>query len=423
MNGEIAQRRSERLAVAGQAAGMLADFAFRNGILLVYFKALGFAGDRVLFFLSVPPVLMLLVRLPTAHVADRIGLKRVAVAGFWVVPFAFLCFIAAGFFEGLTKSVFVLVGVSASGIGMAVGPCGLMPLLKRIVPPETRGRFFGRFHTTWQAVGLAFVALCALTLPETVPVSLYQWILGVIVVGGALRAVLISGMTEPPKSDGSSLGFWRSFERAWKAPGFAAFSSYVFLMATATGAAQFIFGLLEKEVLGFGDNLVVWMGNLTMVGSLFGFVFAGRITDRLGSKPVFVLCHLGYAVSMSLFLTRGVVSPSALAATVHLLYGFCWAASMVAITTELYGLVLPENEAMGTSVPLLLFHFGGAAAGVLASLALNRGLLAAEWTLFGMTLSRFDTLLLMEATAVVFLIVALGMVPSVLASGREREAS
>ena len=411
------QRRGMNLAIGAQVFGMLADIAFRNGILLVYFTAMNLNRERVLLYLSLPPLMMVLVRLPAAHVADHIGLKRVTLPGFMLVTAAFLLFLLAGFVPTVTgRELMVFGGVMLFGLGLSIASAGFMPLLRRLVPQNLRGRFFGRLHVSWQSVGLVFVALCALLLPSNASITTYQWIALLLVLGTAVRIGLIALMPEPPRPSPPAKSFFRSIKQTLQAPGYAAFSAYVFLLALFTGAGPFVFGLLEKHTLNFGDDQVVWMGNLIMVGSLIGFAVGGKGTDRWGTKPVFLLCHFGYGIALVLLLLRAVIDVPViyLAVLANLAYGACWAGSLIAISTELLGLVPRDNQAMGTSLALLLFHVGGATAGLLGSAALGLGVLAERWTLLGTVMGPYDTLLLSWAVMVVLLVVTLGLVPSVL---------
>lgn len=410
------QRRGMNLAVGAQVFGMLPDIAFRNGILLVYFTALGLNSGRVLLYLSLPPVLMLLLRLPAAHLADHIGLKRVGAPGFFTSTLGFVLFMLAGFTEGRLAEGMIFGGVLLHGAGQAVSAAGFMPLLRRIVPQKLRGRFFGRLHVSWQLVGLIFVGACAVLLPEEAAVRTYQGIIAILVCGGLIRVALFLRISEPDRPGQPAAGFMQSITHTMRTDGYAPFTAYVFLLALCTGAVPFVLGLLEKHTLNFGDNQVVWMGNLIMVGSLIGFALGGKATDRWGTKPVFLICHFGYGVALAILLTRAFlpVPPLYLAALANLVYGIFWAGSMIAITTELLALVPRENQAMGTSLALLLFHVGGAASGMLGSAALSLGLFAEQWNLAGMAMSPYDTLLLLWSVMIVLLVVTLGLVPSVL---------
>jgi MFS family permease len=411
------QRRGMTLAITAQIFGMLADISFRNGILLVYFTALSLNRDRVLLYLSMPPLLMLLVRMPAAHLADHWGLRRVTVPGFMAVAAAFLMFLAAGFVEGLVgREALTAGGAAMFGVGISVASAGFMALLRRLVPSPLRGRFFGRMHVAWQSVGLVFVGACALFLSEEAPVSTYQWILVLLVAGALARAAFIGAMPEPPRKQPPARGMFRSIGRCMRVEAYAGFCAYVFLLAFFTGAGPYVLGLLEKHTLGFGDNTVVLLGNLIMVGSLVGFALGGKATDRWGTKPVFLICHFGYGLFLALPVLRPFVGDAdfAIAVVAHLGYGACWAGSLLAISTELMALVPAENEAVGISFALLLFHVGSAVAGMLASAALALGMLAEAWTLWGRGMGPYDSILLLAAVMVLMLVMTLALVPSVL---------
>ena len=74
------------------------------------------------------------------------------------------------------------------------------------------------------------------------------------------------------------------------------FVAYIFLLALFTGCCPLIFNLIEKHVLGWGDDRVVTMGMLMMIGSVVGFFMGGRAVDKYGTKPVFMVMHFSYGV-------------------------------------------------------------------------------------------------------------------------------
>jgi MFS family permease len=154
-----------------------------------------------------------------------------------------------------------------------------------------------------------------------------------------------------------------------------------------------------------------------MAGSLIGFFIGGKAVGRWGTKPIFLSCHFGFGLVMLLFLFR-VTDPAPLAivmlAVVHFLYGIVWAASSIAISTEMLALIPPDNKSISTSICTVLMRMGGALSGALSAWALNAGFLNERWTLLGRELSQYDTILLGFAIMVIMLVVTLGLVPSVL---------
>jgi len=118
-----------------------------------------------------------------------------------------------------------------------------------------------------------------------------------------------------------------------------------------------------------------------------------------------------------LFLLRA-TNPGSLAivllAVVHFVYGSVWAASSIAISTEMLALIPPDNKSISTSICTVLMRLGGALSGALSAWAIQAGFLSEQWTLLGRALSQYDTILLGFAIMVIMLVVTLGLVPSVM---------
>jgi MFS family permease len=55
---------------------------------------------------------------------------------------------------------------------------------------------------------------------------------------------------------------------------------------------------------GLGDNQILFLTVGSMLGSLAGFKFMGRLIDRLGPRKVFLLCHIGFAAALFVFPAR-----------------------------------------------------------------------------------------------------------------------
>ena len=87
---------------------------------------------------------------------------------------------------------------------------------------------------------------------------------------------------------------------AW--PRFLPFITYIFLLATVTAGAAVCFTLAETKTMELNDGTVVFLGNMTLVGGVIGFILGGMIIDRWGSRIVFITAHLSAAVLLSAFI-------------------------------------------------------------------------------------------------------------------------
>ena len=406
-----------RNAILMQCSGTLSHTAFGSGLILVYLASLEVRSDLILILISLRILIDALCRVPCAYVADRVGKKKVGATGTVLTVAGFSALALSGFAAGPARPWAITGSIFVFALGESMMVSGWYAMLSPIVPESIRGRFFGRLRMSWQIVGVVFVGVSGVFLTKDAPFATYQWVLWLIVAGLIVRVWLYTKLPEmepiPDKPDrlGPALG------RIIRTEGYASFCAYLFLLALCTTGAPIVFGLIEKEHLGFGDNQVVWMGNLMAIGLVLGFWLAGKAVDRFGTKAVFLVCHFGYGAVLFLFLGRNLAPPAAtvgIVGVLSLLYGLMYGLSSIAITTEFMALIPAENKSLSTSFLDTLFRTGGAMSGILAGWAVSLGLFAPSWTLLGAPMTQYDTILLLWGLAVVMLVVALGLVPSVI---------
>jgi len=414
--GTPQQRRAMRDVIVAQCFGTLGQQSFESNLLLVYFASLGISSSRVLAYLSMPVLIVSLLRVPCSLLADRIGKKRLGAPGLVLTVVGFAMLAVSGGLSDTALQWVMLLGIAVFSIGTAMMEAGWFALLSPIVPEQVRGRFFGRLRMSWQLVGVLFLGVCALFLSREASRAVYQAVLGLIALALAVRVVFYLRLPEMEKSTPQTGGVRAAFATALGATGYVSFCAYVFLLALCTLACPMLFGLIEKKVLGLGDNQVVWLGSTTALGAIAGFFLGGKAVDRFGTRPVFLICHFGYAlVSMAYLLREAWPGPVlAAVATLHFLFGVVMASSSIAITSELLALIPAAHKSLTTSICQTLLKGGVAISAILAAWALDKGMLSDEWTLSGLTMSSYDTILLLWSVAVLVLVVALGLVPSVI---------
>ena len=414
--GTPQQRRGMRNAILLQCSGTLSHTAFISGLILVYLASLGVRSELILVLISLRVLIDALFRVPCAYVADHIGKKKVGMAGLGltVVGFAALTLTGIGASDGREWAVAGSIAVFALGESMMIS--SWYALLIPIVPESVRGRFFGRLRVSWVIVGTLFVGISGFFLAKDASPFAYQCVLWLIVLGLVGRALIYARLPEMEKTSDNPEGLRRALGRTLRTGGYASFCAYLFLLALCTMGTPIVFGLIEKEELGFGDNQVVWMGNLMAVGLVLGFWLGGKAVDRFGTKPVFLICHFGYGAVLFLFLARHWLPGPAIAVVgaSNLFYGLMYSLSSIAITTEFMALTPPENKSLSTSLVDALYRTGGALSGILAGWALGLGLFSRSWSFLGTPMSQYDTILLVWGLMVVMLVVTLGLVPSVI---------
>lgn len=416
------QHRAMRAVILAQCAGIFGELLFLNGVMLLYATALGLSSERVIFYLSLPWLIHSLLSVPAAFLSDHHGKKRIGNWGQALIVGGTIAIALAGCPRSPWNEVLLVAGIGAFGAGNALFYSSWFALLSPIIPEEIRGRFFGSFRFSWQAVGILLTGLCTLFLSRQSPVGIFQAVLGVTAMGIVARMIIYQRrIPEVEPAATNARGFGPTVLHALRAEGYMSFCAYVFLLTFFTAAAPTVFALIEKKVLRFGDNQVVWLGNLGMVGALIGYLAGGRCVDRYGTKGVFLVCHFAYGATLFLFLFRDLLPGSLFTylGTVNLLFGLVSATSGIAISTEMLALIPPENKSLSTSICVTLQLAGNALSGVLSAWVLDLGILRESWKWFGAALSRYDAIVLAFAIMVILLVVTLGLVPSVLRTPRD----
>lgn len=411
-----------RAVTLAQCLGIFGELLFLNGVMLLYATALGLSSERVIAYLSLPWLIYSMLSVPAAFLSDRHGKKRIGNCGQVLIIGGMGAIALAGWPRSPWNEVLLVGGIIAFGAGNALFYSSWFALLSPIVPEEIRGRFFGSFRFAWQTVGILLTGLCTLFLSRQSPVGIFQAVLGATAVGIVARMIVYQRRipeVEPVTVDAQ--GFKSTVLHALRAEGYMSFCAYVFLLTFFTAAAPTVFALIEKKVLQFGDNQVVWLGNLGMVGALIGYLVGGRYVDRYGTKGVFLVCHFAYGATLLLFLCRNLLPWPIFAylGAINLLFGLVSATSGIAISTEMLALIPEANKSLSTSICVTLQFAGNALSGVLSAWVLDLGILQESWKWFGATLSRYDAIVLAFAIMVILLVVTLGLVPSVLRKPRD----
>lgn len=409
------QRRGMNRAVLSQCLGYTSILALQNNLLLLYFAAMGIGSSRIVVYLAMPLVVDVTVRLPMAYLADRVGKKRVSLVGQAFAALGYVLLAVAGWAPGLGCEVMVVLGLCLFGGGHGAFASSWFALLSPVVPHKQRGSFFGRVQYSSQTVGIVVAGLSATWLGSHSPLWQYQVILGVIAAGMALRMVSYSGIPEFEAPTGDRAAFGDALRGIVRSDPFVSFCAYLFLITMFTAACPAFFGLVQKRVLDLGDGQVAWLGNLLVIGALCGFYTGGRLVDRCGTRPVFLIGHFVFAIAIWGFVLRGLFPmPAAYVAGAFVfLFGAVQAASNIAFTTEMLALIPPEAKSLSTSLALVLSRGGTGLMGVLSASVLNLGLLVEQWDCAGLRFSAYDSILMGFGMMVVLLVATLGLVPSV----------
>ena len=406
-------KRALRNITIGQCAGLLGPLLFGNGFMLAYLLRLGIPAYRILFLFALLPLISMALTLPFSYLADCAGKKKLGAAGLAVSIAGFFMLPLAAFMPHSTMW-WITTGILIFSVGNTANGASWFALLSPIVPEEIRGRWFGQMRTAWQTTAIIFSLGLAALLHRHPELYIFQLMLAATGLLMIVRLVFYIQIPELEPVNPPRGGFFRALGAVFRIPGYMRFCLYIFLLSfTSAGAG--LFGLLQKETLGFSDSQLIMTGNLLSIGTVAGFFIGGKMVDHLGAKPVFLTGHLVFSLALAGVLLRGFL-PLPLIVTVGLLsflFGTMQGATGIAGTSELLALIPPENKSLSTGFNLTLTAAGAALAGFLPGQLLKMKVLPAQWTIAGQTLSAYDIMLTGFMVMTVLMAAALGLVPTI----------
>ncbi|MBU0715176.1 MAG: MFS transporter [Verrucomicrobia bacterium] len=416
--GEIiteVSRKGMRNAIIGACYKILSTSILTNGLMLIYMTALKLDGTTILLLLSLCNGVMAFSLIPCAHLADVYGKRRITLWGIALCGIGFVFIPLAAWVSAGMVVVLLGLGLALFGIGQAgqMGPW--YALLAPIVPAFYRGRFFGAMRVSWQVCAVILAGLIALLLPRETSLPLLAGVL--IVLGFSILpwGIYFARIPELERATCSTRNLPRDFGSILRSGGYLPFCAYLFIIALFTGGCLAMFGLVEKQVLGMDDSKVMILANLTMIGAVIGYYFGGKAVDRIGTKPVFLICHFGYGASLALFVMRDslFLPPLYLLAVTHAVFGGLAAAGSIAFATEMLALIPAVRKSLSTSICTTMTMAGAALSGLLGAWGIRLGIFSESWTLAGGSRSAYDAVLMVYAVLIVLMTVTLGLIPSV----------
>ncbi len=406
-----------RYAILCQCFGVIAFLAFQYNLMQLYFLALKLSQVRVFSLLGLVGLTTAVCIIPAAFLADRIGKKISGNIGSIFGISGYLILALAGFFAGTVYcQIMVAAGIMIFSLGWTMFLVVWLPLLRPIVPSDVRGRFFGKLRVSWQLVGLGFFAVAAWMLGKTASITVFQLLMLSIAIALFFRMVFFQGIPEVEKIREKSVFPFKILLDIIRYPGLISFAAYLFLLFLFTTNSLQVFTMIEKEIMNLPESTVVWLANVTTIGNVIGFFLAGMIIDRLGTKPVFLFCHFGYAAVLFVFLFRGYIPALTMPVlwSMHFIFGLIYAFSSIAVTTETLALLPTKNQTTAAALIHSVQYIGRALAAMLCAAALDFNFLKETWNLCGMKLSNYDSILMACAIMILLLVITLGLVPSIL---------
>jgi MFS family permease len=262
----------------------------------------------------------------------------------------------------------IILGVLLFHATRGIGMIGNNPVLSELAAGPDRGSYMTQIQIINSAIGMFAGFAIAMILGREPPIYFYSIILCAGIGCGVFSGVLIRKVPEPPgENDGERVKLSGVFREALSQPGLRQFVLIFFLVALVSGVSRTFIVVYAREVFLQTDGMVSLytvfggLGNL-MIGMLIKF-----LVDRIGAKPIFIICVIIGLFSMIpiVFFPAGAVNNMNTAilflAFLFFVLNFGFLGAEGIAQTYFMGLV-PPNMMLNMGI-LYYFIFGLAGAG------------------------------------------------------------
>jgi len=290
-----------------------ASECFQGDYVVLFALAVGAGVDRIGLLASAVGLCSMAANLPGAALFSRMrrrkGLILLSGGGFSRVTILALAFLPAltGDPSALFWTLLALRGVQAFANGL-ISP-GWTSLVADLVPPAVRGRYFAFRNIALGIVSLAFSPLAGWVVktvggPEGGNLRGYQVIFLAAFLLGMIGTASYSRIPEPPrrKRSGVRPGLRGLVPLLRRNPAFFWLCATSCLWGLSLGVAGSFYNVFLVRVIGGSAATIGVNVGLAALASLIGLPLFGRLTDRRGSRKVYVLTGLMVSFLPALWL-------------------------------------------------------------------------------------------------------------------------
>lgn len=310
-----ALRSSLRLVTLAWVFGAVWMYIITGATLTQFAKQLGMS--KVGFgILAALPFAGCLSQLPLSYIIERYGHRKTLFISLGIVHRVLWLVVAAipWVVPHPAQALVMIVVVAFSwSVGQMIGPAWVS-WMADLVPERIRGRYFSRRSQVGQLVGLVTTLLIGVALDAAAargPATLLRAAAGALAVAavfGVVDFLFFLPVMEPVRREPNPHARWRHL--LWEPLGdrnFRTFLVYTALLTFSLGYINQFVWLYILDVAGMSNTAANAMLVLTpLVIFMAMYPVWGRLIDRLGRKPVLIVCTLvlSLAACSWIFVTR-----------------------------------------------------------------------------------------------------------------------
>jgi MFS family permease len=194
---------------------------------------------------------------------------------------------------------FILLGVFIFQIFRGIGMIGNNPVLSELASGADKGSYMTQIQIINSSIGMFGSFLIAMVLGFDLSIFIFSLLLVIGVITGVISGYVIKKVPEPPREkETKEFNLVSLFKDTLAQDELKHFIYILFLVVLVSGVTRAFVVVYAREVFGHNDGL---LSLYSVFGSL-GYFMAGMsvkfLVDRIGAKPLFLVCVILGLVSI-----------------------------------------------------------------------------------------------------------------------------
>jgi HEAT repeat protein len=186
-----------------------------------------------------------------------------------------------------------MLGVAIFHMIRGIGMIGNNPVLSNLSTGTDRGSFLTQIQIINSGVGMFSGFVIAIILGKDPPLFLYSIIMTAGIICGITSGILIRRVPEPPSEEKvGELGLAAVFREAFSQPSIRLFIIILLIVALVSGVSRTFLVVYARAVFFQDDGMVLLYSVFGGLGYLLIGTLIKFLIDRIGAKPIFILCLL-----------------------------------------------------------------------------------------------------------------------------------
>lgn len=409
------RRRYRRYAIGSAVTGCISEWVLdSNTVIILYLVMLGGSESFSMFSSAISGLVLVLMSVPFAGVANKIGLRVSYRSAVYLGVFAFVLMAAAPFFGAVAKYV-VIAGCFLYCISRPLYAATWYPLCDAFLLKDERGSFFGNMRFIYMSLNALLIFGAGKLMGSNPPVWIMQIAIlfsGIMLFG---RMICMDKLPINPVSEKNAYDLRKAVAISIRNSELMGFSFYICMLNMAVSAAVPLAILYMKTTLNFNAFQIMTITSIGLAGYISGYACVGALMKRIGTRNFQLLTHGLFIV---LFIALFLIKPDGAYLLIRFgalfyLNGIASAFLLCLASSETLALARPRNKLMASAMVATFQNLGVTIGRTGSSIVLGLCVLSESWIFAGDNFTKYNAFFGFELFMVIFGLLFLILSPSV----------